>query len=343
MERKRVEWVDIFKLLGILAIFCGHLGKGGEKLHDFVFCYHVPLFFFASGIFAGNLEGLRFKDAVIKRFRQIMVPYIFLVIINMIVIIITSDNDFITYLKYVKQFIWGIRNQMPASSLWFFSCIFCTGILFEVLRRLLKKSGLILLASAALYVISITLFPNNPGVQPSWIWNIDSACFYLIYYALGYALHTRLLAEPKAMDKKRAFFFMVGTALLAGYVLSIYLQEDVIAQFLYRIPRMDMIYPLLRTMLIIIFNLILAKILGSFHFLSYMGAQTLWLCGNEIVVKKLLNAAVEIIGLQIEITSPLSVIVYASIMAVVIIKVLMPIEKKLYQKYQQYLVQLGCG
>lgn len=348
MEKTRVEWVDILKLLGIIAIFCGHLGEGTGKLHGFVFSYHVPLFFFASGIFADSLKNLSFKDAVKKRFGQIMIPYIFLAIINMVVIIATSDKDFITYVKYIKQFIFGIRNQMPASSLWFFSCIFCTGVLFEILRRFLKRNVLILLASAALYFISITLFPNNPGMQPSWIWNIDSACYYLIYYALGYVLHTKLLGLmdwKQGTDKKAAILWIIGTALLTGYVVSVYLQEDIIGNILNRtIPGFHMIYSVVRTMLIIFLNLILAKILEGFPPLAYAGTQTLWLCGNEMVVKKILEAAVSVLGMQIEITGALPAILYAAVMAVVIIRVLLPIEKKLYQKcqqYQQYLLKGG--
>lgn len=339
MERTRVGWIDIFKLLGIIAIFCGHLGYDTGKLHDFVFCYHVPLFFFASGIFAGNLDNLRFIDAVKKRLKQIMLPYSFLVVLNMVLIVITSDKDFITYLKYIKQFIWGIRNQMPASSLWFFSCIFCAGVLFEVLRRLLKKKIWILLASIALYFLSITVFPNRPDLQPSWIWNVDSACYYLIYYAFGYTMHEMLLAERQAIFVKsersrkwrNEILALTGICFLAGYTLSVYLQEDIIGELLLQtIPGFHMIYPVIRAMLLIFFNLVLAKILENFHVLADMGTQTLWLCGNEMIVKKILSAAVEIVGLQIEITSALSAVLYAVIMSVVIIKCLLPVEKQLY-------------
>ena len=337
MEKARVEWADILKILGIIAVFCGHLGEETGKLHDFVFYYHVPLFFFASGIFAGSSKELSFKDVVKKRFGQIMLPYIFLTFINMGVIIVTSDKNFIIYLKYIKQFIFGIRNQIPASSLWFFSCIFCTGVLFEILRRLLKKNVLILLTAAALYFISITLFPNNPSIHPSWIWNVDSACYYLIYYALGYALHTRLLDLmdwKQETDKKTVVLLLIGITFLAGYVLSVYLQEDIIGNILNRaISGFSMIYPVVRAMLIIFFNLILAKILEGFPLLACAGTQTLWLCGNEMVVKKILEAAVSLLGMQIEITGVLPAIIYAAVMAAVIIRVLLPIEKKLYQKY----------
>ena len=50
-EKTRIEWIDILKLLGMIAIFCGHLGEGSGRLRTFVFYYHVPLFFFASGRF----------------------------------------------------------------------------------------------------------------------------------------------------------------------------------------------------------------------------------------------------------------------------------------------------
>ena len=206
---------------------------------------------------------------------------------------------------------------------------------------------MILLASAALYFISITLFPNNPGMQPSWIWNIDSACYYLIYYALGYVLHTKLLGLmdwKQGTNKKAAILWIIGTVLLAGYVVSVYLQEDIIGNIMNRtIPGFHMIYSVVRTMLIVFLNLILAKFLESFSPLAYAGTQTLWLCGNEMVVKKILEAAVSVLGMQIEITGALPAILYAAVMAAIIIKILLPVEKKLYQKYQQWLQYLLKG
>lgn len=337
MEKTRVEWVDIFKLLGIFAIFCGHFGNGTGKLHDFVFYYHVPLFFFASGLFADHLLKLSFGEAVKKRFRQIAVPYLFLVIVNMGIIIITSDSDLITYVRYGKQFVFGIRNQIPASSLWFFSCIFCMGIFFEILLRILKRKTLLMGAAVLLHLASVFLFPNRPDITPSWIWNIDSACHYMIYYALGYVLHTRLLQEKGTTDKKRLLLNLLGTCLLAGYVLSVYLQEDIVGDLLYRVlPAADIIYPILRAVLIIYLNVILAKALTGSGFLACAGAQTLWLCGNESVVKKICGAAVSIIGLQIEITSVAAGMFYAVVMTVIIMKMILPVEKKLYQKFCQY-------
>ena len=337
-KKARVEWIDIVKLLGMIAVFCGHFGTAGGRLYGFVFCYHVPLFFFASGIFAGNLDKLSFKDAVKKRFMQIMLPYMFFVIINMAVMILTSGDDMITYLKYVKQFIWGVRNHMPVAALWFFPCIFCTGVLFDVLRRVCRKDIPVVAAAAVLYLISVTLFPNQPDVEPSWFWNIDSACYYMIYYALGYILRNKLIPagnERNGYDRtrKRRYLFFTGAVLLTGYAVSIYLQEDIAGNLFCRVvPAAGIIYPVVRAVLLIGFNLILAKLLEGFHFLSYAGTQTLWLCGNENIVKTLLGTAAGLVSLKIEVTGELSVLVYAAVMTVVIIKILLPAEQKLYGK-----------
>lgn len=350
-KKARVEWIDIVKLLGMIAVFCGHFGEAGGRLYGFVFCYHVPLFFFAAGIFAGNLDKQSFKDAVKKRFVQIMFPYMFFVTINMAVMILASGDDLITYVRYVKQFIWGVRNHMPTAALWFFPCIFCTGVLFDVLRRVCRKDILVAVAAAVLYLTSVTLFPNRPDVEPSWFWNIDSACYYMIYYAFGYILRNKLIpaeqerngsertqrleingAKEKA-DKIRRYLFLIGAVLLTGYAVSIYLQEDIAGRMFCRVvPAAGIIYPVVRTMLLIGFNLILAKLLEGFHFLSYAGTQTLWLCGNENIVKTLIGTAAGLVSLKIEVTDELSVLIYAVVMTVVIIKILLPIEQKLYGK-----------
>ncbi len=332
-KKARVEWIDIVRLLGMIAIFCGHFGTAGGRLHHFVFCYHVPLFFFVSGIFAGNLDGLSFWEAVKKRFVQIMIPYMFFVVINMVVLMATSGDDLITHLKYLKQFIWGIRNHMPTASLWFFPCIFCTGVLFDTLRRVCRKDILIFVVSVLLYLISVTLFPHRPDVEPSLFWNMDSACHYMIYYAFGYVLRKKLITTGSKPEGYKRCLFMLGAAVLTGYTVSVYLQEDLVGTILCRmIPAAGMIYPVVRAMLLIGFQLILAKILEGFHFLSYAGAQTLWLCGNENIVKILLSAAAGLVSLKIEVTNEISALVYAVVMTVVIIKILLPVEQKLYGK-----------
>ena len=337
MARKRVEWIDVLKLLGIVAVFGGHCGTNTGGLHDFVFHYHVPLFFFAAGIFADSLEDLRMGEAVRKKWKQIMLPYLFFVMISMLIIILKTNESARTYMAYIKQFVFGIRNQMYASSLWFFPCLFCMCIMFDVLRRVLKKPVLLLLASLILYFVTIFLLPNNPGVTPSWIFNIDSAMHYMIYYAIGYLARGKLKEERTDFSVRDRIFQLASVIFLAGYAVLVYLRIDNFTACFYEvIPGIKYIYPIIHTLLLIGFQIVLAKLLAGTGNLHEVGTQTMWLCGNEFVVKKIFTALADMVGVQIEISSAFSAIVYVFILICFIYQLLLPWEKKLYQKCLAY-------
>ena len=266
MEKNRIAWVDLLKLAGILAVFCGHLhfGEGTDLLYQFVFLYHVPLFFFAAGIFADRLETVTFREAVLKKGRQLLLPYSFFVLLSMTVIVLTDSVDFITCLKYGKQFVWGIRNQMPAPALWFFPCLFVMSVCFDLLRRLLKRKGLLTIAALFLYFLSVSVFPHNPGVEPSWFFNVDSACYYMIYYALGYSFGGLLKKEVICRKKWEKFLALAGTMLLACYVVMLYTGEDILGDiFLQIIPFAGFLYPVIRALLIICLHIVLARSLAA--------------------------------------------------------------------------------
>lgn len=266
-----------------------------------------------------------------------MLPYIFFVIISMPVIFLTTSESLRTYMAYGKQFVFGIRNQMYTSSLWFFSCLFCMCIMFDALRRIFKKPILLLLASFILYFVTIFLLPNNPGEKPSWIFNIDSAMYYMIYYAVGYLFRGKLREADGNACVRKKIFRLAGVILLTGYVVCVYLRKDIFTIYLYQIvPQVKLIYPIIRALLLIGFQMVLAKCLVGIGSLSEVGAQTMWLCGNEFVVKKIFTAMADIVGVQIEINSAFSAVVYVFILICFIYKILLPLEKKLYGKCLAY-------
>lgn len=46
----RVEYVDLFRGIGIIIMIMGHIGFG--RLFDhYIHAFHMPMFFFASGYF----------------------------------------------------------------------------------------------------------------------------------------------------------------------------------------------------------------------------------------------------------------------------------------------------
>ena len=47
MERK--TYIDIMKCIGIILIVMGHIPITNRFIHDWIFSFHVALFFFISG------------------------------------------------------------------------------------------------------------------------------------------------------------------------------------------------------------------------------------------------------------------------------------------------------
>lgn len=125
--KKREEWVDRVKFLGILAIYIGHFGETAGWLYEFVFTYHVPLFFFVAGFFAGGNKKYTIKEYVKKKIKVLVIPYFFLGILNIGFYVLVKNPSIENFLLMFKSF-YGIRSNMDYfGSMWFIPCLFFCG------------------------------------------------------------------------------------------------------------------------------------------------------------------------------------------------------------------------
>lgn len=49
MEKKRIDYLDIAKGIGIILVLVGHISKNDE-INRFLYLFHMPLFFIISGM-----------------------------------------------------------------------------------------------------------------------------------------------------------------------------------------------------------------------------------------------------------------------------------------------------
>ena len=78
MSSDRIKSIDIAKGLGILLVVLGHqidyFHADIPGAYQYIYLFHVPLFFFLSGIFYRDVEGL--WDCIRKKFFRLYVPYL---------------------------------------------------------------------------------------------------------------------------------------------------------------------------------------------------------------------------------------------------------------------------
>lgn len=83
MAASRHDWIDSLKFLGMFYIYISHFGADAGKIYPFVFSFHVPLFFFISGLVCPSVKSNEdvFRN-IKKAFNSIIIPYFIFSIIG---------------------------------------------------------------------------------------------------------------------------------------------------------------------------------------------------------------------------------------------------------------------
>lgn len=87
VKRKRYQYIDYTKGIGILLIMFAHVSQYFQPMataNFFVVSFHVPIFFIASGLLMGYRKGTSIdkKKFLVKRVRTLLIPYVIFSLIN---------------------------------------------------------------------------------------------------------------------------------------------------------------------------------------------------------------------------------------------------------------------
>jgi fucose 4-O-acetylase-like acetyltransferase len=278
MDRKmdnRADWVDYGKGIGIILVVYAHLLSSGFHaglkipenffvLSDsIVYSFHMPLFFFLSGLFVeGSFQKRGARDYLVDKFSRIAYPYLIWSVLQVSVEVIfssqTQKGADLADLLAIPYKPWG--------QFWFVYALFLMHITYTIFSYFGKYS-------TALLFVTATVLYFNPS--HSALMGLFGFSMHFIFFVSGIVYRKYLMN----MEKQHAPLWVVVSLFIiftgsAYFILGILIEPVRFASGAQRNP----FYFLYLAVLGMAFCVCLAQYLSNkngFHFLQTFGNYSL--------------------------------------------------------------------
>ena len=216
MLEKRLDNLKVFAtllvVLGHVGVFYSGLGvlefpeQPGIKIMTWlVYSFHMPLFFFISGVIYEICIGKgKYGDVLAfigKKVKRLLVPYLFwgIVVVTPVMALLHFTEDGVK--KYILNGILLGRNNRH---LWYLLSLFCMFLVTDGIRRIIKrrKAWWVVLAVAVVFAL---LYNRAPGIL-----NIGSTMRCWVYFVAGVVLEENGVLKRETTRSKAALPVIAG-------------------------------------------------------------------------------------------------------------------------------------
>jgi len=217
MTKKRIDYLDMAKGVGIILVVLGHSTFLEENLLTWISSFHMPLFFVLSGILIRlrGEENKSFRQLITNKLRTIAIPYLSFSIIYMVIdfayLILKHGN--ITIVDLQRSAIETV-TLYGISVLWFLPALFFaeTAFLFTRKKTSYKVTIAITVLVAVLASFVIPIFKDNypmfKNMPVLWIGYLTTSILRgaigFVFIVLGYFAVTLLKENSKISFKELA-------------------------------------------------------------------------------------------------------------------------------------------
>lgn len=134
MASSRFAGIDALRIFGILAVICGHV-YGVPLTHQWVYPWHVPLFFVLTGYLWS--PGRSLWRELSTRTTSLMLPYVGWFVVVSVAVLLISSPTAIPNLSSLLTPLWGgTQARGQYGTFWFISVLFFTAVLYRAIDRL---------------------------------------------------------------------------------------------------------------------------------------------------------------------------------------------------------------
>lgn len=238
MPKKRQDYLDMAKGIGIYFVVLGHIEYLEKDTLRWIYSFHMPLFFIIGGILAyiKRNQELTLGHVLKKRACGTLIPYISfsLILITMRVFEYFLQPELITKRELFKQCIDSITGY-GLHTLWFLPAYFLSGMLFWGIRYFLREGphlelkiglSIFILTSISLGIIYAFSLDQYSVMEKSLLWHMGMNFLIVLlrtlvvlpFFWIGWCY-----AKQKGFHEKKGRLLVTGILfLILGFLLSRY-------------------------------------------------------------------------------------------------------------------------
>ncbi len=315
----RIEWIDYAKGITIFLVVYSHVLIGVYNsqfnisysfyIHSikFMYSFHMPVFFFLSGIFAIKSSAVSLPDFLIKKLKIIAYPYLIWSLIQGCIYAFMSP---FTNFKFSLGELPTTILFNPLMQLWFLYILFFTHALFFLINRLSGKYNYYILLTVALvmyffsgyikihiiskifqfflyYVLGHVLTKKNNIKKYLTLNRIQILCFTVLFVILELMIvdlngNIDYIGNPL----QSLFLACMGIALIIS--ISIYLSQAQNIRFILEMGKLSLPIYLMHILTIVGFRIFFNKIIGINNVIFHIAIGLLSGLLLPIVIYKIL-------------------------------------------------------
>lgn len=323
----REHYIDVAKGIAMILVIIGHITILPTWLYAWINSFHMPLFFFLSGMVYNPNKYDKFRDFFKAKFKGLIVPYFFLCLIIWVVARIFCNPDGFFKILTLQQFI-GIfvsfRRSNFYASLWFFLALFFSEILMYPIVKIIDKKIIKekikgwLLAFIAI-ALSIIGFVVLHYIKNGFFLSLDliplTACFVMF----GYITKLNKEGFKKVVKLPASLIYIVISVAFTYLNFKLYG-----ASSLYNSVVGNYIYYMLAAFAGTLFVITICKKINKNRVLEYIGKNTIiYYAFQKPVILPTITAVVNTLGNNISILNNLAVkIIIITVLAVMILGII---------------------
>lgn len=230
INKQKIQWIDTAKLLGIYLVILGHIKLSNQYATNIIYSFHVPLFFFLSGLtFHDKSIKLVFKKSV----KRLIIPYASMYLITY------PWWFFVSFLRhpelydrtihhgFIKPF-WGMLlgigldtdySYMTNVPLWFLLGLFWCRMIAVISKKTNEKHPIMTqIIFSAIVTATVVLFWRTDIIIP---FSLGAAFMAYPFFALGIILSPKIKHSINEKSKKSNAFVILSGIVLMLFILLV--------------------------------------------------------------------------------------------------------------------------